>query len=234
MMTGHTQIAVVTGGSTGLGKEIARLLLDRNIPTCIVSRRSEALEAALNEFPENGAMRISFQGDVSNAQDVKRLAFYLQEKNCSAKWLFNNAGQGFFSPLQEITDPQIESMFGANLLGVVLMTREFIEQIISNEGTICNIMSTASLVGKAKETVYCAAKWGARGFTEALRVELKDKPVKVIAVYPGGMNTPFWDTDDLVNPVSFMPPENVAQLITANIFDAVDCQVLDFTIKQLP
>jgi short-subunit dehydrogenase len=78
-------------------------------------------------------------------------------------------------------------------------------------------MSTAALAGKPGETVYCAAKWGARGYTEVLRAELKE--TRVLAVYPGGMKTPFWSSDPR-RAANFMDPKEIAGRIVDAIFNS--------------
>ena len=76
---------------------------------------------------------------------------------------------------------------------MILLTSEILQLTPEEEElTIVNIMSTSALIGRAEETIYCAAKWGARGYTEALRTELKGTKRNIIAVYPGGMKTDFW------------------------------------------
>jgi len=96
-------------------------------------------------------------------------------------------------------------------------------------------MSTAALKGNKNETVYCSAKWGERGYTEALKAEYKGTSVKVFGVYPGGMNTEFWnDSRDYVSEEkakSFMNPSDVAKVILDNIsYDSL--KVSDITIER--
>lgn len=96
-------------------------------------------------------------------------------------------------------------------------------------------MSTAATTPRANETVYCAAKWGARGFTEALRVEAKGTPLRILAVYPGGMNTPFWSrtrgggTDSS----RFMSPGEVAAAICEAVRPRSSCYVSDLVLNRL-
>ncbi len=93
-------------------------------------------------------------------------------------------------------------------------------------GQIVNIMSSRAKNGLAGESLYCAAKWGARGYTESLQALMKGKNIDVIAVYPGGINTDFWKNEDsLVDDTSkFMDPDDVA----ATICDAIDIKKSSF------
>ena len=84
--------------------------------------------------------------------------------------------------------------------------------LLPSNRTIVNVMSTAALTGKKGESVYCAAKWGARGYTLALQAEI---PQRVLAVYPGGMNTAFWPEER----ANFMDPKEIAARIVAAVFE---------------
>ena len=101
-------------------------------------------------------------------------------------------------------------------------------------GTIVNIMSTAALVGKPNESVYCAAKWGARGFTEAIKTATKGTKIKVIGAYPGGMNTEFWSEDcgARLDTSNFMNPCEVAELIVHTALERKGMCVSDITIDR--
>ena len=101
-------------------------------------------------------------------------------------------------------------------------------------GTIVNIMSTAGLRAKPKETVYCAAKWGARGFTESLKEAVKGTPVNVVGVYPGGMKTEFWSPDcgAVTDSSKFMDPADVADVILHAVRQRPGMAVSDLTIDR--
>ena len=94
-------------------------------------------------------------------------------------------------------------------------------------------MSTSALLGRAEETIYCAAKFGARGYTEALRTELKGKNRNIIAVYPGGMKTDFWNIPGQNRNISgFMDPAEVARKIVNAVLDSKGMIVSDITINR--
>jgi short-subunit dehydrogenase len=96
-------------------------------------------------------------------------------------------------------------------------------------------MSTAANVAKAGEAIYCAAKWGAKGFTESLRLETKGSRVRILSVYPGGMDTPFWaEAPDVVSDTSnLMNPKEVAEIILANLQSKPSLQVTELTNNRL-
>ena len=102
-------------------------------------------------------------------------------------------------------------------------------------GTIMNVMSTAATVGKPNESIYCASKWGAKGFTESLRLETKGTKIKVIAVYPGGIQTPFWSEKCGMNPDTskFMKPDELAKTLTDTLLDKQTLYVADIVINKV-
>jgi short-subunit dehydrogenase len=125
-------------------------------------------------------------------------------------------------------------VFEANLKGMILLTSEILRITPEEEElTIVNIMSTSALFGRAEETIYCAAKWGARGYTEALRTELKGTKRNIIAVYPGGMRTDFWKVPGQNRDISsFMDPAEVALKIVNAVLVSDKMLVTDITINR--
>ena len=172
--------------------------------------------------------------NIGKETDVKLVSNYLAEKKLSVEYLFNNAGTGLFNRAEKSTSALIEQVFEANLKGMILLTSEVLRITHEeNELTIVNIMSTSALLGRAEETIYCAAKWGARGYTEALRTELKGTKRNIIAVYPGGMKTDFWNIPGQNRDISsFMDPAEVAEKIVNAVIVTDKMFVTDITINR--
>jgi len=186
-------VAIVTGASSGLGRAIAELLAQR-MPVVGVSRR---------DF-----------GDASDPATARR-AIEAAEKLGAIEILVNCAGAGVFGPVGSYDVESIDKVLDANLKSTIVFCNAVFPRM--TEGTIVNVLSTAALIGKPNESVYCAAKWGARGYTEALRAEAKGTKVRVISVAPGGMDTPFWPE----RRENFMDPRDVAAVIV----DAIERKV---------
>ncbi len=159
---------------------------------------------------------------------------YLIDNKMSAEYLFNNAGMGLFANAEASTSSMIDTVFEANLKGMILLTSEILRITPKEEElTIVNIMSTSAQIGRAQETIYCAAKFGARGYTEALRSELKGTRRNIIAVYPGGMKTDFWNIIDKNKDLSsFMDPAEVASKIVNAVLVSDRMLVTDITINR--
>lgn len=217
------KIAIVTGGSSGLGLSIAKLLIKKNIEVCLVSRNPERLDSAKRGL-NHDVMTVSM--DVSNESDVRKL----YDQFDHVDYLFNVAGIGRFGPVEEINSDLIDEVLSANLKGLMLMTSHCLKKM--KAGIIINVMSTAGQIGKTNEALYCASKWGARGFTEALKATYKKSPIQIVGVYPGGMKTPFWNETSHVNADSFMASDDVAKIIVDAVCHDLKVNVNDLIIER--
>jgi short-subunit dehydrogenase len=230
------KISIISGGGSGLGFEIAELFLKSGRNVMILGRNSEKLHEAsarLKIFAKNNLAE-SMVCNIGKEEDIKKVGDYLSRNSFSVEYLFNNAGMGLFKRADTTTSAMIESVFEANVKGMILLTSEILRLTPEKEElTIVNIMSTSALTGRAEETIYCAAKWGARGYTEALRTELKGTKRNIIAVYPGGMRTDFWKIPGQDRDISrFMDPAEVAMKIVNAVLVSDKMLVTDITINR--
>ena len=230
------KVSVISGGASGLGFEIASLLVKAGKNVIILGRNNEKLIMACDMLKVNAAANKpeAMVCNIGNECDVKKVGDYLVRNKLQVEYLFNNAGMGLFVKADSLSASMIDKVFEANVKGMILLTSEVLRMTPeSEELTIVNIMSTSALIGRAEETIYCAAKWGARGFTEALRVELKGKKRNIIAVYPGGMRTDFWNMPGQVRDLTaFMDPELVAEKIVNAVMLSDKMLVTDITINR--
>jgi len=212
------KFSLITGGSSGLGYELARKLTEAGKNIIIVGRNRERLERAAEELRKEsrgGEVR-GVQMDIANLSEVDSFFSGLKEEGIQIEHLYNNAGKGYFGSVEELTEGDINSVLGSNLTGLIHMTSRAVGHMkkLEERCRIINILSTAALAGKKNETIYNAAKWGAKGFLEAVRDEIRGGNIEVIICYPGGMNTPFWDEVDSGYDFStFMKAEDVAEEI---------------------
>ena len=185
-------VAVVTGGTSGLGAAIASLLREHGMQVVTVSRRESADVA----------------GDASHADTVRR-AIEAAERLGAITLLVNCAGVGIYGPAGSYDEDSIRQTLDANLTSMILFCDALFPRFARDGGTIVNVLSTAAIAAKPRESVYSAAKWGARGYTEVLKVEAKGTKARVISVAPGGMQTPFWPEER----EGFMDPRDIAKVI---------------------
>jgi short-subunit dehydrogenase len=230
------KITVISGGSGGLGLAIAERLIRSGKDILILGRRSEKLTRAAKKLTRlsKSAQVSTMVCNIGKESEVKRTGKYIKENKLVTEYLFNNAGKGLFSEASLSTSEMIEDVFEANLKGMILLTSEILRITPQKEElTVVNIMSTSSLFGRKNESIYCAAKWGARGYTEALRTELKGTKRNIIAVYPGGMKTDFWKVPGQDRDISdFMDPKEVAEKIVNAVMVKDKLLVTDITINR--
>lgn len=230
------KISVISGGTSGLGLEIADLFTRSGKNVLILGRNSEKMASAMTRLKKAPAncMAEALICNIGREEEVKKVGDFLKSNSYTVEYLFNNAGMGLFMKAEKSTSASIDTIFEANLKGMILLTSEILGITPENEElTIVNIMSTSALLGRAEETIYCAAKWGARGYTEALRTELKGSKRNIIAVYPGGMRTDFWNIPGQNRDVStFMDPAEVAEKIVNAVIVTDKLFVTDITINR--
>ncbi len=190
-------VAIVTGASSGLGREIALLLGDRGMQVVGVARR-----------PFHEPPIASLAGDASRPDTASRAVDIAQQLG-KIKVLVNCAGAGIFGSVGSYDEAAIARVIESNLVATIIFCEALFPRFRNDGGTIVNILSTAALIGKPNETVYCAAKWGARGYSEALRAEAKGTKARIISVAPGGMDTPFWKE----RRSDFMDPKDIAAIV---------------------
>ena len=217
--------AIITGGSSGLGLEIAKGLREKSIDVLLIGRNREKLNNAKTQLfkIENEAAIECYDFDISDEKSVIDFFRLLNDRKEIVSYLFNVAGKSFYGELEKITYASIINTLEANMFGLMLMTVHGIKHIRAfpaPKQRIVSILSTAALKGKKFETVYNASKWGARGFLESVRDEVANTNIEVINIYPGGMQTPFWEDSQSGYAVDiFMQPYDVAKQIVAMTTD---------------
>lgn len=230
------KISVISGGTSGLGLKIAEFLVKLGKNVLILGRNKEKMDFASIELQKLAKNNVpeAMICNIGNDADIKKVGEYIIKNKLSVEYLFNNAGIGLFAKADSSNSSMIENIFEANVKGMILLTSEILRLTPEEEElTIVNIMSTSALLGRAEETIYCAAKWGARGYTEALRVELKGTKRNIIAVYPGGMKTDFWKIPGQGRNISgFMDPEEVAKKVVNAVLLSDNLLVTDITINR--
>ncbi len=206
------EIALVTGAARGIGLEIARCLLGAGMKVALADKDATALEQARQDLGQDNTVGVIC--DVSDGASVAAsVASTESHFGPIAVWV-NNAGLARHQWIPDYTEAEIDLMLDVNLKGTILGSQAALKSMIPHRrGHIINVISTASLRGIPSETVYCAAKWGVRGFTQGLAEEAAPHRVRVTAILPGGVDTEFW-TDAARSDAPrklFLQPEHIAQ-----------------------
>jgi len=216
-MNKNRKVMIVTGGSAGLGLELVRCGLDAGYFVCSLGRNPEKMAALDAEFA--GRDYMGLVGDVADEAFVAKAVAEVAQIGQIAI-LFNNAQKSVFKVPTEFTVSDIEESFDG-VRAMLQCTKHVLLACGEEDVHIVNIMSTAALKGKKQEALYCTVKWGARGYTEALKATYADTSVRVTGVFPGGMNTGFWnDARDYISEEkseTFMDPAEVAQQIMDHV-----------------
>ena len=212
-------IAVVTGAARGIGFAIARELRAAGARIMLGDVNGPALAAAVRELGSPHARGMA--ADVTSGKDLLALAGAAEQAFGAVNLWINNAGLARHRRIVDYPEAEIDLMLAVNLKGTILGSQTALRLMAPRRrGHIINIISTAGLRGIPTETVYCAAKWGARGFTQGLREEAAPHGVRVTALLPGGVDTPFWADaapDRSVPVEKFLRPQTVAATVLALI-----------------
>ena len=203
--------ALVTGGSSGIGRAIAQMLIDVGARVAITGRDEQRLMRAAQELKA-----FPIRADAASEADVERTYREVLREFGHLDILINNAGVGVFKNLVDMDRASFEAVFATNVTGAMLMGREAAKHFIGrNSGNIVNISSTAGLRGAPGVTAYYASKFALRGMTECWRGELRKYNIRVFLVNPSEVLTNF-------GAVAGRPqPDNPTKLRSEDIAHAV-------------
>ena len=211
-MTPHEldgRVAIVTGGSTGIGRATADLLVARGALVTIFARSASAEALPSENF-------LAVDGDVSDPEAIERLFSQTESRFGDCDILINCAGMIAPKPLAEVTPDDWDRMFAVNVRGTYLTTRRALPAMIARRGgAIVNVASISGVIGPEKFpgfVSYCASKAAVIAMTEALAVEVKQYGVRVNSVSPGSVDTRMWAAASGGAPAA-MTPEEVAEVI---------------------
>ena len=187
------KVAVVTGAASGIGRALALGLAERGARLALSDVDEDGLAETARPARAAGAEVHTAPLDVSDRAAFGAYAEAVVGHYGVVHQLYNNAGVGGVArPLVETDYAQFDRVLGVNLWGVIHGTREFLPHLIaSGDGHVVNVSSLNGFMGQAHMAAYCASKFGVRGFTEAVRAEMRvgRHPVRVTVVHPGGVKT---------------------------------------------
>lgn len=199
----HQKTAVVTGASSGLGKAVTELLAQEGVKVFALARSIQ--ETTLPDTVTKIAL------DIQNTKDVEAVFASIDEQTDRIDILVNCAGRGLVKELEDTTKQEIADVLAINLAGNIYIAQEVYKRMLkSKSGHIINVISTSGAKARKDETIYCASKWGLRGFTESLRLAAAVHKIRVTGVLPGGMQTNFWNNGEVRDTSTYMKPEDIA------------------------
>jgi NAD(P)-dependent dehydrogenase (short-subunit alcohol dehydrogenase family) len=183
------KVAVVTGGSTGIGLATARRFVDEGTYVFITGRRQPELDAAVASIGRNVT---AVRSDVSNLDDLDRLYATVKDQKGRIDVLFANAGGGEFAPLGSITEEHFDRTFNINVKGLLFTVQKALPLLPDGASVILNA-SIVSIKGMPAFSVYSATKAAVRSFARSWTTDLKERKIRVNVVSPGPIETPAID-----------------------------------------
>jgi NAD(P)-dependent dehydrogenase (short-subunit alcohol dehydrogenase family) len=180
------KIAVITGGSSGIGLATAKRFVNEGAYVFITGRRRTELDAAVNEIGRNVT---GVQSDVSKPTDIDKLYTAVKEEKGKLDILFANAGTGEFAPLGQITEDHFDKQFNVNVRGLLFTVQKALP-LLQSGGSIVLNASIVSTTGNPALSVYSATKAAVRSFARTWSVDLKERKIRVNAISPGIVPTP--------------------------------------------
>jgi NAD(P)-dependent dehydrogenase (short-subunit alcohol dehydrogenase family) len=195
------KVAVITGGTTGIGLATAKLFVDEGAYVFITGRRQKELDAAVKAIGSNVT---GVQGDVAKLSDLDRL-YEIIGKKSRLDIVFANAGLGEFAPLGSITEELFDKLFNTNVKGTLFTVQKALP-LLNDGGSIILTGSIASIKGTPAFWVYGATKAAIRNFVRAWTLELKDRRIRSNVLSPGPTVTALVDQQ---------PPDAIARMVSS-------------------
>ena len=212
-MTLENKIAVVTGGSKGIGRAIAERLLREGASVFICARDKSVLKQSLEQLSALGKV----DGEVCDVRSEAQVKMMLDE--CVRLFggidiLVNNAGVGIFKTVEDTTPDEFEWVLQTNLFGTFYACHHTIPEMKKRGGGhIINVSSLAGQNAHPKMSAYNASKFAVNGFTEALMQEVRQDDIKVTLICPGSVNTEFGDGKISEENAWQIQPEDIAEVV---------------------
>lgn len=209
------KVAVITGASKGIGKAIAIALGGAGAKVVLAARTQKDVEKVAADLRDTGVDALAVPTDVTNPQAVQNVIQRTMDTYKNLDILINNAGSGIFGNVVDFELSDWDSVINSNLKGTFLCVKYALPHLLTQGGgEIINVLSIAAKVAFQASGAYCAAKAGALALTKVLAAEVRHQNIRVTAVLPGSVETPFWDDiPEHPNFEQMLKPEHVANVV---------------------
>jgi NAD(P)-dependent dehydrogenase (short-subunit alcohol dehydrogenase family) len=199
--------ALVTGGSSGIGLAIARMLREEGYDLTLASRTREKVEAAAA-----GLDALALTADMSREEDCVRVVAEHAARHGGLDILVNSAGLGIAGTVESLQTKHVDLQLGVNLRGLLLVSREAIPLLRASRGWIVNVASIAGTTATPGLTVYGATKAAVIALTRSQNLELEEAGVRAVALCPGFVDTAMaaWSG---IEPDEMIQPEDCAEVV---------------------
>ncbi|MCH8003760.1 MAG: SDR family oxidoreductase [Nanoarchaeota archaeon] len=209
--------ALITGASSGIGKEIAKKFAEEGALVILTARHLDKLKQVQKEIENNNYCADSFEMDITNREQIKDTIEKIIKKYNKIDILVNNAGIAIWNSIQDVSYKEFDDQININLTGYFNCIKEVVPYMLKEKsGNIVNIITSTVKKTKAGRVAYAASKYGQAGLSNAVHEDLKDKGISIIAVYPSKTNTPIHDRYISKNDPQrekMLKPEKVAEVV---------------------
>lgn len=208
------KVALITGGSKGIGYGVAAVLIQQGVKVAITSRsEANALEAAaqLNKIKEGYAMGI--EADVRNFESQQKAVAAILQQWGQIDFVIANAGVGHFGNIMDLSLEQWHETIDINLTGVFYTAKATLEPLAQTKGYFITISSLAGTNFFADAAAYNASKFGVVGFTQAVMLDVRKKGIKVSTIMPGSVATAFNNHEVSEKDAWKIQPEDIGQIV---------------------
>jgi 3-oxoacyl-[acyl-carrier protein] reductase len=211
------KIALITGGSKGIGLAIAHALGTLGAKLSICARDAAKLNSAAENLRKEKIEVLATPADVTQSNDIAFLLESTEKKLGPIDILINNAGIGRFGAIQKLTEEDYDQVLDTNLRSVFLLTKAVAAKMIERgSGQIVNVASLAGKNAFPNGSIYCASKWGLLGFTKCVAEDLRGHGIRVSAICPGTVVTEFSPHTGR-DESKMLQPEDVAHAVAAMV-----------------
>jgi 3-oxoacyl-[acyl-carrier protein] reductase len=214
-MAESNKVALITGGSKGIGYGIAEVLIGEGILVAITSRSQESADraaASLNKIKDGYA--IGIESDVRDLQSQEAAVAQVISKWGRLDYFIANAGVGHFAPIQELTAEQWNETIDINLTGVFFSAKASLAALTESKGYFINISSLAGTNFFPNGTAYNASKFGLVGFSQAMMMDVRNAGIKVTTIMPGSVATEFSNHQPSEKDAWKIQPEDIGQIVS--------------------
>ena len=207
------KIALVTGGTKGIGYYTALEMLKSGMKVTITGRTEQSLQEKVNKLSELYPDKIiGSAGDVSKLSDMEQAVSKTVEKWGNVDVLIANAGVGYFAKIQDMTPEQWQETIDVNLTGVFNSVKASLDTLTKNKGYIITIASLAGTNFFARGAAYNASKFGLVGMTQAMMMDLRSEDIKCSTIMPGSVSTHFNGNEPGDKDAWKIQPEDIGQI----------------------
>jgi 3-oxoacyl-[acyl-carrier protein] reductase len=209
------KVALITGGTKGIGRAIAEALAREGMDICISARKEDEIERTVAEIGDLGDIKVTgAAADVRDYDEVKALVAHTKTELGGLDVLVNNAGIGKFETVEEMSPDDFRAILETNLFGVFYCCHEAIPLMRARGGGyIINISSLAGVNAHPRMSAYNASKFALNGFSEALMQEVRHENIRVSYIMPGSVNTYFGGDGPSEDQSWKLQPEDIAYVV---------------------